>query len=99
MNTRKRYVGVRAVRIPKVQFKEKLKGAMMMETKIRQLRKARGETIFGVGRIVGLRDFPLSLFERRRMAVFPKYRKALADYYGMEESELFDEDDFAKVAE
>ena len=66
-------------------------------TRLKILRLERGLSLFDVGKSVDIRDNMLSTYERRRNTVYPKHRRALAEFYGVAEDELF-EDGFAKEA-
>ncbi len=64
-------------------------------TKLKSLRLERNLSLFDVGKVVEIRDNVLSVYERRRSAIYPKHRRALATFYGIPEEELF-EDGFAR---
>jgi transcriptional regulator with XRE-family HTH domain len=68
-------------------------------TLLRKLREEKGLSLFTVGSIARVRDSALSNFERRLSACYPGYRKRLAEFYGLPESALFDERNFARFVE
>ncbi|GHV51313.1 hypothetical protein FACS1894216_05100 [Synergistales bacterium] len=66
-------------------------------TKLKELRLELQQSLFDVGKVVEIRENMLSVYERRRSAVYPKHRRVLAAFYGVAEDELF-EDGFAREA-
>lgn len=64
-------------------------------TRLKILRLERKLSLFDVGKTVDIRDNVLSTYERRRNTAYPKHRRALAEFYGVDEEYLF-EDGFAR---
>lgn len=65
-------------------------------SKLREIRKERGLTIFDVAMGSKVRESQLSMIENRRMVAYPGQRKALTTFYGLPEEAIFDENGFAK---
>ena len=63
---------------------------------LRILRLQQGLSLFAVGAKCGVKESRLSECVLGRMAVYPKYRRALSVFFKVSESELFDENGFAK---
>ena len=68
-------------------------------SEIRKRRISMGLTIFDVTLASKVREAHLGAIENRRTVAYPKQRKQIADFFGVEENELFDADGFAKRAE
>jgi transcriptional regulator with XRE-family HTH domain len=67
-------------------------------TKLRKKRLEMGASIFAVASKTGVRESMMSAIENVRSICYPKHRKALADFYGVPESELFNAAGFALEA-
>ncbi len=66
-------------------------------TVLKGLRLCCGKSQTEVALLLGLKPQVLSGIENRRLPLFPKYLEKLMDFYEVTESEISDEDAFAKV--
>lgn len=67
-------------------------------TLIRERRKAMRLSIFDVALGTKVREAHVSAIENRKIVAFPRQRKVLANFYKVEESELFESSGFAREA-
>jgi transcriptional regulator with XRE-family HTH domain len=65
-------------------------------TGLKKKRIELGLTAFALAMKTGIREGRIGLLENRREAAYPKYRRLLADFYGVDESELFDDGNLAR---
>jgi transcriptional regulator with XRE-family HTH domain len=66
---------------------------------LRKIRKERGLALIDVLVATRIREQTLSHIENRRCCVYSGYRKRLSDFFGVPESVLFDENNFAREAD
>lgn len=63
---------------------------------LRALRQNLGLSLFAVGSQCGIRENRLSELELRKFIAYPRYRKALAQFFHETENNLFDKEGFAR---
>ena len=68
-----------------------------MITALRKKRVELGFSIFAVASKTGVRESMMSAIENVRSIAYPKHRKALVEFYGVSEDEIFDSRGFARV--
>lgn len=66
------------------------------KTIIKRERLVRLMTQAEIGNVLGISNRTISLTESRRFAPSANYRRRFAEFYGLREDELFDEEGFAR---
>lgn len=70
-----------------------------METTLRKMRKRHGLTLRQVSMATGVDISSICQAELRKKVIFPRHKKALADFFGLDPSAVSDEKGFARIEE